>query len=85
MDTKLVKVSDSLRDGVSEAIQTLREVCADSDAPASSRVQAARGLIATALDVQAQADRAVSANEIDMQELDTLIANQRTRIAEAQQ
>lgn len=84
MGQELVEVSQQLRDGVVEAIQTLREVAGDSAAPASSRVQAARGLLATALDVQRAAERTVSANEIDLQELDSLIANERARIAEGE-
>ena len=67
------------------AVRVLREIQSDQDASPSVRVQAARALISTGLEVQREADRVVTANELDLGELDQLIANQREQLAETKQ
>ena len=85
MGKEVVKVSSELAQGCEEAVRVLREIQSDQGASPSVRVQAARALISTGLEVQREADRAVTANELDLDDLDQLIANQRAQLAETQQ
>lgn len=85
MSKELVKVSSELASGCEEAVRVLREIQTDQEASPSVRVQAARALISTGLEVQREADRVVTANELDLGELDQLIANQREQLAETKQ
>jgi len=83
MGNELVKVSGELASAADEAVRTLRSIQGDEDVSPSVRVAAARAIIATALDVQKEADRNVTANELDLSDLDQLIANQRSKIDES--
>lgn len=85
MAKDLVKVSSELAEGCEDAVRVLREIQTDRDASPSVRVQAARALINTGLEVQREADRVVNASEIDINDLDQLIANQRAQLEETQQ
>lgn len=85
MSKELVKVSSELAQGCEEAVRVLREIQRDQDASPSVRVQAARALISTGLEVQREADRVVTANELDLGDLDQLIANQREQLEQTKQ
>ena len=85
MAKELVKVSSELAQGCEEAVRVLREIQRDQDASPSVRVQAARALISTGLEVQREADRVVTANELDLGDLDQLIANQREQLEQTKQ
>ena len=85
MGKELVKVSSELAQGCEEAVRVLREIQRDQDASPSVRVQAARALISTGLEVQREADRVVTANELDLGDLDQLIANQREQLEQTKQ
>lgn len=85
MSRDLVKVSSELASGCEEAVRVLREIQRDQEASPSVRVQAARALISTGLEVQREADRVVTANELDIGDLDQLIANQREQLEQTKQ
>lgn len=80
-----MKVSSELASGCEEAVRVLREIQRDQEASPSVRVQAARALISTGLEVQREADRVVTANELDIGDLDQLIANQREQLEQTKQ
>lgn len=85
MGTELVKVSSELASAADEAVRTLRTIQGDEDVSPSVRVAAARAIIATALDVQKETERNQTANELDLSDLDQLIANQRSKLTETEQ
>ena len=86
MSRDLVKVSSELASGCEEAVRVLREIQRDQEASPSVRVQAARALISTGLEVQREAERrVVTANELDIGDLEQLIANQRQQLEQTQQ
>lgn len=82
MSTELVKVSPELGKAADEAVCVLRAIQSDEDAPPSVRVSAAKAIISTALEVQREAARSVTANDMDLGDLDQLIANQRKQLQE---
>ena len=84
MSTELVKVSPELGKAADEAVRTLRAIQADEDVSPSVRVAAARAIISTALEVQREAERSVTANELDLTDLDQLIANQRSQLQQSE-
>lgn len=84
MSTELVKVSSvELKDAAEEAVTVLRKIQGDEDVSPSVRVSAAKAIISTALEVQREAEKSVTANELDLSDLDQLIANQRSKLQEA--
>ena len=83
MTTELVKVSSvELKNAAEEAVTVLRKIQGDEDVSPSVRVSAAKAIISTALEVQREAERSVTANELDLGDLDQLIANQRKQLQE---
>ena len=84
MTTELVKVSPELGKAADEAVCVLRSIQADADVSPSVRVAAARAIISTALEVQREAERSVTANELDLTDLDQLIANQRSQLQQSE-
>ena len=86
MGTELVKVSsEELKKAATEAVTVLRKIQGDEDVSPSVRVSAAKAIISTALEVQREAERSQTANELDISDLDQLIANQRSKLAETEQ
>ena len=86
MGTELVKVSSvELKNAATEAVTVLRAIQGDEDVSPSVRVSAAKAIISTALEVQREAERSVTANELELADLDQLIANQRSQMKERKQ
>ena len=79
-----MKVSPELGKAADEAVCVLRAIQSDEDVSPSVRVAAARAIISTALEVQREAERSVTANELEIADLDQLIANQRSQLQETE-
>lgn len=85
MSTELVQVSSvELKAAATEAVTVLRQIQGDEDVSPSVRVSAAKAIISTALEVQREAEKSVTANELDLGDLDQLIANQRKQLQQSE-
>ena len=82
MGTKTVQIlgeSHDLGAATSQALDTLQQVQDDPEASPSVKVAAARAVLSVALDLQKTLDAAPqTASEIDIGDLDALIAQQRS-------